>query len=145
MADKITIDDSQFQKLLASIDALGDQTSWKHFLITALPIFLAALLGLGTAWLLDWLKTRRENKKAVRERLERELALLSGANTAIGFNVTTLIHTVIQQILPHYEQSHAACAAIKALHAGSIDQGQFSDLLHSDFQPMIRRCPEPYL
>src|ERR1700733_10270409 len=146
MVDKVAIDDSQFQKLLASIDALADHAPyWKHFLITASPILLASLLGLATALLLDWLKTRRESRKNVRERLENELALLSGVNTAIGFNVTTLIHTVVQQILPHHEQSQAACAAIEALHAGSIDRRQFNDLLHSEFQPMMRRCPVPYL
>jgi hypothetical protein len=146
MVDKVAIDDSQFQKLLSSIDALADHAPyWKHFLITASPIFLASLLGLATALLLDWLKTRRESRKTVRERLENELALLSGVNTAIGFNVTTLIHTVVQQILPHHEQSQAACAAIEALHAGSIDRRQFNDLLHSEFQPMMRRCPVPYL
>jgi hypothetical protein len=145
MAEKITIDDSQLQKLLASIDALGDQTSWKHLLVTALPIFLAALLGLGTAWLLDWLKTQRQNKKVVRERLEKEPALLSGTNTAIGFNITTLIHAVMQQILPHYYKSKSGVATIEALHAGSIDPKQFNDRMHSEFQPIMRRCPIPYL
>lgn len=142
---KFNLDDSQFQKLLASLDALGDQTSWKHLLITALPIFLAALLGLGTAWLLDWLKTERENKKVIRERLEKELALLSGVNTAIGFNVTTLIHTVKQQVLPHYYKSKSALAAIEALQVGSLDPKQFNYLMHSEFQPTMRRCPVPYL
>lgn len=145
MVDKLTIDDVQLQKLLTSIDALGDQTSWKHLLVTAVPIFLAALLGLGTAWLLDWLKTRRENKKVIRECREKELALLSGVNTAIGSNVTILIHTVMQQILPHYYKSKSALAAIEALRGGSIDPKQFNHLMHSEFQPVMRRCPVPYL
>ena len=70
MADKVTFDDGQLQKLLASIDALEDHAPyWKHFLITAVPIFLASLLGLATALLLDSLKTRRELRKGVSERL----------------------------------------------------------------------------
>jgi hypothetical protein len=114
MADKIAFNDGQLEKLLASVEALADHGPyWKHFLTTALAIFLASFLGLATALLLDWLKTRRENGKAVLERLENELALLSGANTAIGLNITALIHTVTQQILSHHEQSHAACSAIE--------------------------------
>lgn len=118
---------------------------WKHFVITAVPIFLASLLGLATALLLDCLKTRRELRKGVRERLENELALLSGANTAIAFNIEALTHTVMQQILPHHEQSHAACAAIEALDGDPSRLKQFDELLHSEFQPMMKRCPEPYL
>ena len=146
MVDKITLDDSQLQKILASVDALADHApTWRHFLIAALPIFLASLLGLATALLLDWLKTRRENKKASRERLERELSLLSGTNTAIGFNVTTLIHTVKQQILPHYYKSKSALGMIEAVHAGSINLKQFKNRMYSEFQPIMRRCPAPYL
>jgi len=146
VVDKVVIDDSQFQKLLASVDALADHApTWRHFLITALPIFLASLLGLATALFLDRLKTRRESKKVIRERLEKELALLSGMNTAIGFNVTTLIHTVKQQILPHYYNSKSALGMIEGLHAGSIDQKQFKTRMYSEFQPIMRRCPAPYL
>jgi hypothetical protein len=67
MTDKVSINDGQLQKLLSSIDALGDPY-WKHFLTAALPIFLASLLGLAAAWLLESLKTRRENRRTVRER-----------------------------------------------------------------------------
>lgn len=146
MTDNVTIDDSQLQKLLASIHALQNHAPfWNHFLITAAPIFLASLLGLATALLLDWLKNRRENRKSIRERLEKELAQLSGANTAIAFNIEALIHSVMQQILPHHKQSHAACTAIEALNGDSNRLQQINDLLHSEFRPMLTRCPEPYL
>jgi hypothetical protein len=146
VADKIALDDSQIQRILAAIDALADHSpNWKHLLLTAVPVFLASLLGFGTAYLLDWLKTRRENRKTVRERLEKELEQLSGVNTAIAFNVTVLIHTVEQSIFPHYEKSHAAQAAMSALNAGILGKESFSRLLHTDLQPMLRRCPDPYL
>jgi hypothetical protein len=146
MADKVTFDDGQLQKLLASIDALQDHAPfWNHFLNTAVPIFLASLLGLATALLLDWLKTRRESRKSTCERLEKELVQLSGANTAIAFNIEALIHSVMQQILPHHEQSHAACKAIEALNGDPNRLKKFDDQLHSEFLPMMKRCPEPYL
>jgi hypothetical protein len=64
MADKIAVDDGQLQKLLASIDALADHAPyWRHFLITAVPIFLASLLGLATALLLDRLKNQARESK----------------------------------------------------------------------------------
>jgi hypothetical protein len=91
MVDKIAIDDVQLQRLLSSVD---HTPYWKQVLVTSLPIFLASLLGLATALLLDWLKTRREKNKAGRERLEKELSLLSGTNTAIGLNIEALTHTV---------------------------------------------------
>jgi hypothetical protein len=146
MVDKVAIDDSQLQRLISSVDALADHAPiWQHFLVAALPIFLASLLGFATAYLLDWLKTRRENRKVARERLEKELTLLSGVNTLIGSNVTFLIHTVMQQILPHYYKSKSGFEAIEALHAGSIDPKQFNHLMHSEFQPIMRRCPVPFL
>jgi hypothetical protein len=146
MAGTVTVDDGQMQKLLAAIDALEDHGPyWKHFVTAALPIFMASLLGLATALLLDWLKTRRDNNKANKERLEKELALLSGANTAIAFNISALTHTVLQQVLPHHEKSHAARAALESLLGDPSQMAQFNNLLHSEFEPMMKRCPEPYL
>ena len=144
MADKLALDDSQLQKLLASVDALADHAPyWKHFLIAALPIFLASLLGLATAWLLEWLKTRRENRKTVRERLEKELTLLSGANTAIAFNISALIHIVMQHVLPHYRRSHAAVARIEEVQWKLIRRQGRNDAprLSARHDPLPRALP----
>ena len=132
MASKVTLDDGQLKQLIISINALHSQVPyWKQFFVTTLPIFLAALLWLTTALLLDWLKTRRECKNLVRERLEKELALLSGVNTAIAFNISTLIHTVMQQILPHYKQSYAAKVKIAKLNLENPYRvSKFHDLMH---------------
>lgn len=140
--DQFEINAAQFQKLLSAVNSLRDHAPfWKP----ALPIFLAAMLGFGSALLLDGLKTRRENRNVTRERLEKELAQLSGANTAIAFNIEALIHTVMQQILPHYTQSHAAAAAIEALQKSTPPQlEEFDRRLHSEFEPMMKRCPDPY-
>jgi hypothetical protein len=146
VTEPFAINDAQFQKIVAAIDALYDHTPyWRHFLVTAVPIFLASLLGLGTALFLDLLKTRRESRKLIRERREKELAQLSSVVTAIGFNVESLIHTVMQQVLPHHEQSHAAVAAVSAVKNRTMDLKHFDVMLHSDFQPMVSRCPDPYL
>lgn len=139
--DQPALTDAQLQKIIAAINNLSDRSPfWKP----AIPIFLAALLAFVFALLLDGLKTRRENRKVARERSEKELSLLSGANTAIAFNIEALIHTTMQQIMPHYHQSHAALAMIEQVKADPTKLPLFDKLLHSEFAPMMTRCPVPY-
>jgi hypothetical protein len=145
MVDLISFDDAQLQKILSTVGGLKDGAlSWQRFLLLAAPVFLGAILGFAFAFLMDWLRTRRENRKIIRERQEKELAQLSGVMIALGFNIEALIHTVMQQILPHYKQSHAAAAAVLAARINKITIQQFAALLHSEYQPMITRCPDQY-
>jgi hypothetical protein len=51
----------------------------------------------------------------------------------------------MQQVLPHHKQSHAAVSAILAVRSGAITIQQFDELLHSEFLPVVMRCPEPHL
>jgi hypothetical protein len=146
MTHYLLIDEDQLQEILTALARLKDSTSTsQHLLVSAAPVFFGAVLGLAFGFFTDWLKTRRENRKLSRERQENELAKLSGVMTALGFNVESLIHTVMQQVLPHHRQSHAAIAAISAVRNHTMDIQQFDRLLHSEFQPMTSRCPEPYL
>jgi hypothetical protein len=145
MTGSVSFDDAQLQKILAAIDRSKDGVlSWQRFLALAAPVFLGAILGFAFAFLMDWLKTRRENRKLMRERRERELAELSGVMTAIGFDIEALTHTAMQQVLPHHKQSHAAVAAVLAVQSGTMTIQQFDALLHSEFRPMMTRCPDPH-
>jgi hypothetical protein len=145
MTGSVSFDDAQLQRILAAIDGSKDGVlSWQRFLALAAPVFLGAILGFAFAFLMDWLKTRRENRKLTRERRETELARLSGVMTALGFNIETLTHTALQQVLPHHKQSHAAVAAVLAVRNGTMAVRQFEDLLHSEYRPMMTRCPDPY-
>jgi hypothetical protein len=148
MKGNITLDNTQLQIILNYINTLKDHTPyWKTFIASATPVLLSSLLGIGTgigtALYLEHLKTKRESDKIRRERREKELALLSGTNTAIAFNIEALIHTTMQEILPHYEQSRAACLAIDEL--GSDNFNQIVELINSRFLSMIERCPKIYL
>jgi hypothetical protein len=146
MTHYILIDEEQLPKVLTAIDRLKDDTSvWQHLLVSAAPVFFGAILGLAFGFGTDWLKTRREHQKLSRERQEVELAKLSSVMTILGFNVESLLHTVMQQVLPHYKQSHAAIAAVSAVKNNTMDMQQFDGLLHSEFRPMMARCPELYL
>ena len=64
--------------------------------------------------------------------------------TALGFNIEALIHTAMQQVLPHHKQSHAAAAAVLAVKSKTMATQLFDALLHSEYQPMMTRCPNPY-
>jgi hypothetical protein len=146
----MTVD--QFQKLLAAIEAIRDHAvNWNQLFITALPTFLAtflaSILGFATALLLDWLRTRRDNRKVARERLEKELAQLSGASTAMGFNVEALTHIVYQQILPHYEAARDVLLLIERVKENdSLARQKLNTLFFSKYQSLIMmRSPALYL
>lgn len=144
MTDLISMDEAQLQKLLSAIQNLKENTSFfQHFLVAAAPVFFGAILGLAFGFATDWVRTRREKRNVSRERREKELAQISIMMTAIGFNIETLLHTVMQQILPHLEKSYAASSAIEAV-GKAVSRRQFEELLHSEFRPMFRRCPEPH-
>ncbi len=145
MTASTLMDDAQLRQIVAAIRGLKDGGSlWRHFLISAAPVFFGAVLGLAFGFFADWLKTRRENRKISRAKREEELAQLNGIMTALGFNVESLTHTVMQQVMPHYDQSHAAIDAIQAVRDGKMTLQQFDELLHSDFMPAMTRCPDPY-
>lgn len=145
MTVPVSIDPAQFQKVLATIGGLKDRTSLsQHFLVAAAPVFFGALLGLAFGFITDWHKTRREHRKLSRERREKELSQLSIVMTALGFNIESLVHTVMQQVLPHHKQSHAALAAIRAVMKREMELKKFNELLHSEYKPMLMRSPAPY-
>jgi hypothetical protein len=115
-----------------------------EFFVAAVPIFLAALLGVGVGFFTDWLKTRRENRKLIRERREKELTQLNVVATANAYNIEVLLHTVMQQILPHHEQSHDAAAALRLAKNDLPKLQAFGESMESDYRAMTTRCPEPY-
>lgn len=116
----------------------------QQFLVAAVPIFLAAVLGVATGFFTDWLKTRREYRKLSRERQEKELTQLNVATSAMGYNIELLLHVVMQQVLPHREQSLAAAAGLCAAKNDATELRAFVELMHSKFTAMMTRCPEPH-
>jgi ABC-type sulfate transport system permease component len=74
----VLISPSQWRELVTTVSGLGDhQALWLRIITSAAPTFLAFVLGLISAFFLDWQKTRRENRKAIREREEKELSQLN--------------------------------------------------------------------
>jgi hypothetical protein len=140
------IDEVQFQKLLEAIDKLKDHDTYlERFLVAAAPVFFGAVLGLAFGFFTDWLKTRRERRKLDREKQEKELSQLNIIATAMWYNIEELLHIIMQQILPHREQSYAASAALQQLiHDNSEQLHMLGAFMSSKFPAMMMRCPPPY-
>ena len=135
---------SQWHELVTTVNGLGDhQALWLRIVTAAAPTFLAFGLGLVSAFFLDWQKTRRENRKAIREREEKELSQLNVVSTAMGFNTEALQHLAMQQVLPHYKASHAAHAFLEQVTTAEQAQN-FGRAMSQQFSGMTTRCPEPY-
>ena len=91
MTGSVSFDDAQLQKILAAIDGLkAGALSWQRFLALAAPVFLGAILGFAFAFFMDWLKTRRDSRKLIRERQETELAQLSSVIRVVQRSQLTL-------------------------------------------------------
>jgi hypothetical protein len=139
------IDEVQFQKLLEAINNLKDHDTYaERFLVAAAPVFFGAVLGLAFGFFTDWLKTRREKRKSDREREEKELSQLNIISTAMWFNIEEMLHVVMQQILPHREQSYAAAAALQHAIHNEAELPVFGASMQSKFPAMTTRCPVPH-
>jgi len=141
--------------MLEVVKALGDHSSFRsHFFSQATPVFLGSLLGIGSALLLDWLRTRRETRKALADRQEedaadllerqtRELAQLNLVSTAMGFNLENLQHIAMQQVLPHFRDSHAAFGELETFTTAE-EITRFGATMSDKYPRMTTRCPELY-
>jgi len=70
------------------------------------------LLGFGAAQVQDFLKTRREKRKEERARREKELSQIAATFATLVFNLESTIHTVMQQVMPHYVASRGGARNI---------------------------------
>ena len=151
----IAMSNPQWQSILQAVNALGDHTPyWEHLLTQAAPVFLGSLLGIGSALLLDALRTGRENKKALVDRQEkdaaellereqRELAQLNLVSTAMAFNLENIQHIAMQQVLPHFYDSNKALSEIQSFT--STEQiMKFGATMSAKFRGMMTKVPETY-
>jgi len=106
MTDSIAFSDAQFQKVLASLEALkpGNGIHWE----TVIPVFLSAFLAMCVGIVLELYKGRRERIKAVEKKAKDELTAINVATVAMSTNLELLIHYTFQNVIPHFEESHAA-------------------------------------
>ena len=141
MTESVSLSDAQLQRILDSIDAAKHSgIHWE----TVIPVFVSALLAMCVGIALEYFKGYRERNKVSKERKRKELTQLNVAATAMGYNVESLLHIVMQQILPHHQQSNTALAALRA---GGNDAAQvrvFLEKMDLEFRAMMTKCPEPH-
>lgn len=84
------------------------------------------------------------NAAAIKQRLEREVAKINIAISAMGYNIETLHHFVSQHILPHYKES---CAAYEALRKADDDREKIAQLAMSlsTYRALVTICPDMHL
>ena len=104
-------------------------------------VFLAAFLGMCTGVVLEFFKNWRADVKTSRQKLQREVQQINGVIAGIGFNIETLLHLVMQNILPHHRQSHAAYKALCELPKDGESIKQFAISLHQ-YPALMMTCPE---
>ncbi len=111
---------------------------------TTFPVVLGAVLAVATGFFSDWRKASRDNRKALRDRQEKELKQVNAVSTAMGFNIEALLHIVMQQILPHRAHSHAALDGLQETAGDAEKVRLFFATMHEKYRAMMMRCPEPY-
>ena len=117
----------------------------QQFLVAAVPIFLAAVLGVATGFFTDWLKTRREYRKLSRERQEKELTQLNVATSAMGYNIELLLHiSHAAGIAASGAKSCCRCRTMCGKESTRRNVRAFVKSMHSKFTAMMTRCPEPH-
>jgi hypothetical protein len=109
--------------------------------VQVVSVFLSALLAMIVGILLDLFKRHRDSVKATREKLEHEVQQINGIISGIGFNISTLSHIVMQNILPHYNHSHAAYKALHNVNGDGERIKQFAISLHQ-YPALIMTCPQ---
>jgi hypothetical protein len=109
--------------------------------IQVASVFLAAFLAMCTGIGLEYFKSWRAEVKTLAEKQKREVQQINGVIAGIGFNIETLLHLVMQNILPHYGQSHAAYKALCVLPRDSERMTQFALSLHQ-YPALMMTCPQ---
>jgi hypothetical protein len=77
--------------------------------------------------------------------MNKNLTQLNGAATAMGFNIGSLLHIAVRQVLPHDERSHAAFAALRATENNPAQLRVFVETMHSEFTTMMTKDRVPRL
>lgn len=84
------------------------------------------------------------NAATIKQRLEREVAKINIAISAMGYNIETLHHFVRQHIPPHYKES---CVAYEALQKADDEREKIAQLAMSlsTYRALVTICPDMHL
>ena len=141
---------------------------WQTIITGPLAI-LAAVIGGGMAYWAGWvqakatrtaadlqvaainaqlahLKAEKEEAEARShvDRQKREITQINVAITGMGYNIETLLHSTIQYILPHHNESHLVYTALNRA-CGNPQQIAQLVMSISTYRALVTTCPEIHL
>ena len=138
MTESLSLTDTQLQKILDSIDATKHGGfHWE----TVVPVFVSALLAMCVGIGLEYFKGYREKKKTVAKKQKDELSEINLATIALAYNLELITHFVFQNILPHYDDSHAALVAVGRVAPTDADIAAFLQTT-GNYRHMMMTAPE---
>ena len=74
-------------------------------------------VGIG----LEYFKGYREWRRSISNRRANELAEINTATVALRYNAELFTHFALQNVLPHYDDSHAALKASESIEPLEAD------------------------
>jgi hypothetical protein len=108
-----------------------------------IPIFASALFAMVVGILLELYKGHREKIKAQHDTHEKETRQITAAIVAMAYDIESLLHIVGQNVLPHYEASHAAYAELDNVSVDGARMGAFAQSL-TNYPALFMTCPGPH-
>lgn len=144
MPEPVTVTSAQLDAILSTIARVATHPNgwdWHN----GIPTAIGAFLGFGAVQLQERLRTGREKRKEVRKRREDELAQLGATIAALLFNLESVIHTVMQQVLPHYKASRAGMNVFMSAAQQSIHPSVIHGSIQNFLSNVFCRAPEPHL
>lgn len=140
MMDSIALTDAQFQKFLASLEALKPHSGihWE----TVIPVFISAFLAMCVGIALEHYKAHRERRKADEKKAKAELTAINVATIAMATNLELLIHFAFQNVIPHFEDSHHAYQRAQKVPNVNDEIGKFVRSVQGQYPHIMMTAPE---
>jgi hypothetical protein len=140
VADPVSLSDAQFEKILVAIDGLKHSSGieWQ----TVIPVFLSSFLGMCVGILLELFRRWLERRKSDARKAKDELAEINIATFAMAHNLELLIHFTLQNVLPHYDDSHSAYQAVQSVPNVNEEIAKFVPYVQGSYPRMMMTAPE---
>jgi hypothetical protein len=137
LSDFVMFGDEQFQKLLTVIESLSrGGIHWDQ----VVRVFLSALLAMIVGITLELIKRRYDRIKSEKESKEKELQKINAALVKTAYNIELLTHSVMLNILLHYEQSLAAFTTLRGIGEDRQAFASFAMSLRR-YPALMMTCP----
>ncbi len=136
-----SLSETQLEKILAAINALHSHGWWQW--VPVASVFVSALLAMIVGIVLEIYRKSRSAKKAIREKLEKEVSQINVAISGVSYNIEVLLHVVSDFIIPHHSESHIVFTALQKAQDDPQKLKQVASSFSAPNHPALRKtCPE---